>query len=264
MAIADTRRTAVTEPTTSVVARTVRLLAALAESPGDTSIQALAAKVKLAPSTVHRLLEQLGAEGFVEHDSRLRLYRAGPAFLRIAGLVSSGRDIGSQASPFLQFLANRTSETALLALLDRASDTMFFANLVQARDALGYNVTLHVPLPLLWGATSKAILAFMPDEEVERIRKEAQPAPGSHSPVPTSPALFAELVQIREVGYARSHDEKLAGASSVAAPVFAANHTIVGSLALSVPTFRATDEWMGELGPLVREQARGLSLILGG
>lgn len=246
------------------VARTLQLLEALAEARGDTSLQSLSRTLGMAPSTVHRLLVRLIESGFAESDPVTRRYRVGPAFYRVAGLVAAGFSMETQARPLMQDLSQHTGETVILARYDAARQTMYFVESIQSPNALGYNVELLTPQPLVWGATSKAILALLPDEEIELIRVSSRPSPATSDPVPSNEDLFREVREIRRRGYAQSHDEKLSGASSVAAAISAAGGRAVGSLALTLPAFRATEDRLAELGPLVQGAAAQLSRLLGG
>src|SRR3546814_14265980 len=76
------------------------------------------------------------------------------------------------------------------------------------------------PVPLYWGASGKAILAFLPDDEIEQILRREGASPASGEKPPSLRARMAELREVRERGYAISEGQKLPGARGVAAPVF--------------------------------------------
>src|SRR3546814_4202920 len=65
-----------------------------------------------------------------------------------------------------------------------------------------------------------AILAFLPDDEIEQILRREGASPASGEKPPSLRARMAELREVRERGYAISEGQKLPGARGVAAPVF--------------------------------------------
>jgi DNA-binding IclR family transcriptional regulator len=73
-------------------------------------------------------------------------------------------------------------------------------------------------MPAYAGASATAVLAFRPEAEQEAVHATAG-AFAAFAAVPEAGDLKAALREIRERGYAISHDEVNLGASAVAAPV---------------------------------------------
>jgi DNA-binding IclR family transcriptional regulator len=76
--------------------------------------------------------------------------------------------------------------------------------------------------------------------------------------------LSAELVRIRERGYAASAGERQADAGSVAAPVFGLSGEVVGAISACGPRYRVTDEFVAVIAPRVVAVAAQVSRRLGG
>src|SRR3546814_5796548 len=72
-----------------------------------------------------------------------------------------------------------------------------------------------------------AILAFLPDDEIEHILRREGASPASGEKPLSLRARMAELREVRERGYAISEGQKLTGARGVAAPVFDAKGVFV-------------------------------------
>ena len=95
---------------TQSVSRALSLLMKLSEEPEGLNLSELARRVKLAPSTAHRLLTTLQLDQFVRfEDSRwligVRSFDVGSSYLR-------ARDICYMARPYLRFLMQETGETS--------------------------------------------------------------------------------------------------------------------------------------------------------
>ncbi|CAM5612261.1 HTH-type transcriptional regulator KipR [Aquamicrobium terrae] len=244
------------------VQRVVEVLRHLAER-GDTTIKDLSAAIGLVPSTSHRMLDLLVKEGLVERVGERRSYQIGPEFFRLAALVNTRQDIRSLARPYLQQVVDACDETCVLCLYVRSERHMFFAEKIDSSQLLRYQLQLNSPVPVLWGASGRSILAYLPREERRQIFEEAGDAPASGEKRPPIDTLETELAAIRARGYAVSHGQKIAGAVGINSPVFNAAGEVVGSLGITVPQQRLDPSDEPKLGLLVRYHAAALSRVLG-
>jgi DNA-binding IclR family transcriptional regulator len=81
-------------------------------------------------------------------------------------------------------------------------------------------VPIGRPFPLHAGASSKALLAHLTDDEQQAYLSEQATLPAVTEHTITDPQrLRAELALIKERGYATSNGERQSGAASVAAPL---------------------------------------------
>jgi DNA-binding IclR family transcriptional regulator len=246
------------------IAKTVQLLELLADGPPEAmGVRAIARKLGLPVSSVHRLLGILVTAGMVDRDAVTRQYSIGVEFYRIAARVSQNMERPKLALPVLRKLAAEFNETSLLGLYLEQQEQMMFAERVDGTTALQYQIALLTPLPLIWGASGKAILAFLEPTVVRSIHRTARPAPGDGRKPPAKSALEAELEEIRRRGFAVSEGEKLHGARGVAAPVFGPAG-IVGCLCITSPADRLPTVNVGSLAKRIVTEANYLSTIYGG
>src|SRR3546814_9525303 len=75
---------------------------------------------------------------------------------------------------------------------------MNFGYRADGNQRLTYQNDLHRPLSLYWGASGKAILAFLPDDEIEQILRREGASPASGEKPPSLRARMAELREVRE------------------------------------------------------------------
>lgn len=85
------------------------------------------------------------------------------------------------------------------------------------------SVSLGEPYPLHAGASSRALLAFQPDERIEAYLGGGDLVALTPQTVVGPDRLRADLAEIRARGWAQSEAERKEGAASVAAPVL--DHT---------------------------------------
>lgn len=226
-----------TESTTGTIGRALQLLGVLADAPGSVTVKHVAEAMGLAPSTAHRLLNLLKKDGFVESSAESRQYAIGPAFYRVSARVMGSVSKTSIAQPVIDELAVEFDETVLFGLYLPAERALSFAGRADGQQRLTYHVDMHRPLSLVWGASGKAILAFLDADVVRSVIAAEGPSPATGAPAPATEALIAALAKVREQGFAISENEKLPDARGIAAPVFGPAG-VVGCICLTSPTVR--------------------------
>lgn len=231
----------------SAVRRVTEVLDAFAASSGDLGVSELARQLRCSKSVVHRLLAGLAESGYVSADPATRRYRLGSKALLLAQSASARDDLRRRALPHLEVVRERTGETATLSLL-RGTARVYVEQL-ESRQSVRQTVVVGTDAPLHLGASGKAILAQLP--------AEAWPAAARGQ------ALEADLERVRRRGYAVSRAERIAGAASVAAPVFDHTGSVIGSLSAAGVLARAGPRTVTRNGAIVAAAARALSRELG-
>ncbi|MDN3056430.1 IclR family transcriptional regulator [Streptomyces sp. SRF1] len=249
--------------TSGTVARVARLLAAIADADGPVGVGDLAERLGLAPSTVHRLLQLLRAEGLVSAESGDHRYAAGAEFYRISARVVASADVTSMARPYIEALARRFDETVLFGLYLPTRHAMAFTARADGTQALQYRIQMNTPGSLIWGASGRAILAHLPESRIEEVIGAAEPAPATGALPPGRAELEAELARIRETGFALTEGEKLPEARGIAAPVFGPSG-VLGCLLLTSPKNRLPHGDVHVIGSTIADAAAEFSHAVGG
>jgi len=238
--------------------RVLALLRAAAEFEGPISIKEMALKLGLAQSTVHRMFDILVAEGFMRQDPQSRRYSIGAEFYRVATLVAASHSFGDFAGPTLAGLTVETGETAAFALYLNGTGQMVFTSVSDSPHSLRYRLDSRERMPVVWGASGLAILAFLPEEERTTIAASADPSPVTGA-VLDPVALEHRLADIRDTGWAWSQGEKIPESVGIAAPVMSAGR-VTGCVALTVPSVRFDPAGLVRYGELVVNAAGALSM----
>jgi IclR family acetate operon transcriptional repressor len=244
------------------VRRVVEVIRFFAER-GDATLKELSLALSLAPSTCHRLLELMGRDGLIEQDRVRSRYRVGSEMYRISALVQSRRDIRKTALPFLRSVVDACGETCVLSLYLPSEGKIFFAEKIDSDKLLRYQLTMNMPVSALWGASGRAIVAFLDKETIDRIYSQEGRAPGTGEELPSRRALEKDLLAIRQRGYDVTFGQKVSGAVGISAPIFETGGKVVGSLCVTIPKNRITSKDRPRLGQLVHATAQRLSEALG-
>lgn len=214
---APARRAATAANSAMTVERACDVLLLFAKLPqARLGVTEIATTLELSKPAVHRILSSLRNKGMVELDPSSRKYSLGPVILSLGLSYLDKLDIQAIAAPELARLSRATNETATLSV--RAGDARVYVDQVTPHREVLMSVQIGIPHPLHAGASSKAFLAHLPDEEIDRYLHEPLRLLTPRTVVdPLS--LRRELAAIRQRGWAQSVGERQAGAASVAAPV---------------------------------------------
>ena len=245
------------------VTRVVKLLACLAEAEGDVSIKWLCQSLNLPASTVHRLLGLLIKEGIVERAPSRAMYGPGPEFMRIGSLVAAKVRIADLARPIMRALVEESDETCVLLRYIPASRKVMALHAEYSSHPLRYQIDMYQPHSLLWGATGRAVLAFLSEAEIEAALKDNDRSPASGDKLPPKATFMKELFGIRERGYALTHGQKIEGAVGLAAPLFNSERQAIGCLSITVPKARFNQKGHTKLAGLLLASAAKLNRRLG-
>lgn len=176
----------------------------------------IANQLGLSKAVVHRILSALRNKGLVEFDEGSRRYSLGPVIMSLGLTYLQKLDVRAVAMPELVELSHETNETTTLSVRT-GSNRVYVDQVTPMREVL-MSVKIGVPYPLHAGASSKAFLAFLPGEEIDRYLDEPL-AKVTAGTITDRRKLRRELAQIAERGWAASVGERQIGAGSVAAPI---------------------------------------------
>lgn len=212
------------------IQRAVQYLAWIADG-GPTTVQALAQRFDVAPSTAYRYAASLRDSGMLWDlpGGRLGL---GPRAVQLEMGFRKALDEWSPYRPVMSELAALTGETA--ALFVPVEDDAVCIDTVESDKPLRFSIARGVARPMLRGAPSKAMLPYLPEDAVARLAGRPPRLDGAGCE-----GLLAEVSLIRQRGYAVTQDEVDCGVWAVGVPVFDQAGACQGSLSTLAPTFRA-------------------------
>ncbi|PKV84542.1 IclR family transcriptional regulator [Streptomyces sp. TLI_146] len=241
------------------VDRAVSVLEALARL-GEAGVTEIADELGVHKSTAFRLLGALENRGLVGQEKERGKYFLGAGMLRLAGAAAVRLDVSQEGVPVCRALADRTGETANVAVLDGDAAV----NIMQARGAaavtafnwLGRRTPLHAT------ASGKALLAHLPEERREALLGQGLARFTAHTL--TDPAVLrAELAGVVERGYAQTAEELEDGLNALGAVVRGHDGAVIGAIGVSGPAYRMPRESLPEVAEHVLEAAQDLSRRMG-
>jgi IclR family transcriptional regulator, acetate operon repressor len=218
----------------SSVDNALRLLVILRDRE-EIRVSEASAELGVARSTAHRLLAMLHSHGLVEQSPN-RAYRVGPVLAEIGLSALRHLDVRAHIRPFLEQLVAELGETAHFVV--REGRNCRFAESVECTHALRTTARVGIAYPAHTTSGGKALLAELDDEQL----RELYPVERLDGHFGTRDALFAELDEVRRLGYARFRGETGNGISAVGIVLRTSSGRVAGALTVSAPAPRMPED----------------------
>ena len=235
------------------------VLETLALAERGRGVTEIADELGLAKSQVHRLLQTLIERGYVRQDAETGRYACTLKMWEYGALIADRVDVRSVATVHLKALADRTSETVHMSVLDGA-DALYIDKIDSPKPVRAYS-RVGGRAPAYCVATGKALLAYAPRSVVEAFNGKLE----RHTPrtIGTFEDLERELARVREQGYALNRGEWRESVCGVGVPIFGSDRKVVAAVGISGPLERLTPGVLRDFAPLVIDTGRAISRELG-
>ncbi|MGA8223682.1 MAG: IclR family transcriptional regulator, partial [Candidatus Acidiferrales bacterium] len=215
--------------------RGLRLLHLFSESPKGLTAKQVAALSRLPVSTVHRFLANLVTAGFLNRDGEGTHY-LGIACFSIGQAAVGQLDIRRLSLPYLRELNQQTRETIHLTV--RHGLSAVYVEKLDSPEPLRIHSRIGAAVPLNCTAVGKIMLAYMPEEERDRILPQLDLKRLTPNSVGNLQELKTELYRVRKNGYACDLEEHELHIRCVAAPIWDHTGSVQSSLSITAPTIR--------------------------
>lgn len=198
--------------------QTLRILSFLARQRGPVAARTIAEQLGIPRSTTYHLLTAMAQRGFVVHLSSDRRWGLGTAAFELAGGYTRQQPLARLGRPLVASLADRTGESAHLAILAGRDVVYIVEERSPRRPALVTDVGVRLPAHLT--ATGRAMLAALPREQVRALYPDPATLTDRTGRGPrTTGALRETLRAVRAAGYASEDGEVTLGFRSVGVAV---------------------------------------------
>lgn len=198
--------------------QTLRILSFLARQRGPVAARTIAEALGIPRSSAYHLLRTLAAHGFVVHLGSEHRWGLGTAAFELAGGFARQQPLARLGRPLVAALADRTGESAHLAVMTGRDVLYLVEERAPRRPALVTDVGVRLPAHLT--ATGRAMLAQLPREQVRALYPDAGVFADRTGRGPRTPRELRDLLRmVRQTGIATEDGEVTLGFRSVAVAV---------------------------------------------
>lgn len=204
-------------------------------------------------ATLYRLIQTLTHQGMLSYDPDRQTYALGVRLVRLAHAAWATSSLAPIARPYLDELAEETGETIHLAQLDNGQ--VLYVDKRNATKPVEMFAQAGKVGPAYCTGVGKAMLAFLPDEALERaLQRQSFHRFTSHT-LDTPESLKAELEAIRTRGHAFDREEHEPGIICCAVPILTRTGRVIGALSVTSTTARTSLAALEAGAPRIKETA---------
>lgn len=244
------------------LSRGLQVLDILNEKGSSVGVSELSRLLSVDKSTAHRLLSTLSHQDYVRQDPETKRYSLGLKVIELSRNFFTRLELRREARPFLKELGQKTGEAVILAAL--IQDAVIRIDSEESRNfQLVVTPEIGTEAPAHCSTSGKAILAWLGDEEVERIIAKKGLKQYTPKTITSLAQLKQHLRQIRKQEYAFDDGEVEAGLRCIGAPLRDRTGKVMASVVISGPSTRLTLDLIPKLADTVREVAAKISAQLG-
>lgn len=239
------------------VERAADILGYLSRAAAPVGVVEMERALGLRRPTLYRLLHTLEGKGFVRSVGDPQRFTLGFRVVELARTWLGRSDFATIARPYLDRLWRETRETVALFVLGEGGRSRVCVYEQPSPEALVFTRGVGWVEDLTVGASGLAILGSLDPSARDAVLDDVTPAK-------RRAALQRRLAELARTGYAVSAGDIIAGAASLAAPVFDHRGTVRGAVSLFGPATRVVGGHRENCLRRLLQAARDMTAAAGG
>jgi len=243
------------------VERALDILELLSSSKAGLTLSDLSSSLDVHKSSVHYLLDTLLRRGYVHRNEVTKRLLLGLKILTLSDAALAGVELRRHAAVHLRRLMEKSGLTVHLAVLE--GDEAVLVDKLEPAGAARVSTWVGKRMDLHSSAVGKAIMAYLPDEQFERLARDRGFTRYNENTKVTRRRIEEDIDQIRRRGYAVEDEEGEIGFRCVGCPIFDSEGRIAAAVSVAGTTSQITSESGALLSERVKETADAITRCIG-
>jgi DNA-binding IclR family transcriptional regulator len=189
-------------------------------------------------SSLSSFLSRLVAHGYLSLDAPSKRYTLGSQIMVLAARYLNNLDLIEISRPIVRELTASTGESAAVAT--RSSSDIVIVCKEDSPQLIKRTMQIGDRSPMYASASGKAILAYLPEDEIGRYLCSVRLEPLTKRTIKDSKVLQRELTKIRSLGIAYNREELSEDIIAIAAPIFDLYGSVNAAIVVSFPISRTS------------------------
>lgn len=241
--------------------RVLRIMEYVAEHQKGCSHTQIANGLTIPKASLSALLKTMREEGYLTLDPETHRFSVGISVLTLANSYLGNLNLARMGAPVIRELFIQANMFSVLVVPQGSEYVIIGAESEPA--ILTHSLQIGHRGPLFCSGVGRAIMAFLPDAEVDSILIASDLHPITSKTVYHRPEILTELRKVRKSGLVWSNSESIEGISSVCAPVFDWHGKPLAAVGVAAPTGHFDKARRKHAENVVKMAAEKLSGLLG-
>jgi len=219
------------------IEKVLNLLELLADD-NELRITEISQKLNMGITTVYRMLNTLKCQGYVIQNEKNSKYYLGNKLFILGNKIQNTFSLLNIVLPFLKSLSQETIESINFSVLE-GKDSLCLSK-VDSSEVLRTEVKIGERLPAHCTAVGKAMLAFLPEDELNRLygnKDDGLDTLTIHS-ISSVSELMKCLEEIRKKWYALDQEEYHIGVNCLGVPILNTKGISIAGISITGPSSR--------------------------
>jgi IclR family transcriptional regulator, KDG regulon repressor len=242
--------------------RALQILTAFSSERTELSLGQVSEMLDLSKATVLRLCSTLVKFGFLRQDQESKKYFLGLKVFELGSIVLSSFSLTRVASPHLTALESKLGKTVFLGILEE-DELLYVDKREGAKDGIRFTSNIGKRRPPYWGMLGPALMAYLPDEEIDRILAKNPLAINARRSLTTNDQYKEWLRKIREQGFVIEDETAFEGIGGVAAPIRDFTGKVTAAVGVGYISSSVDSKTLNKIVKEVTGAASGISKELG-
>jgi len=200
------------------------------------TVEDIGAALGMPTSTTYRHVRGLVQAGFLDPVTGAG-YALGPGFIRYDRVLRQNDQLIRVAEPIMRDLLTQTSQQANVILCRRFKDCVMCVHEIEgSKPHPTTSYVRGVAMPMFLGATSKVILANLPDRTLKSVYLDNEKTIQRTLKLRDWKAFREQFREIKRAGFALTDSEVAPGRIGLAAPISRDDQVIAGISLVAIPS----------------------------
>jgi DNA-binding IclR family transcriptional regulator len=252
----------------SVGSRVFEILRLFIDKKEIWTVDELIGELQCSPSTVYRAVRLLTKERFLYPMTGAR-YMLGSAFIEYERVIRKTDSLLAVGAAELKSLVENVDTPSIGLLCRFYRDSVMCVHQEQSPQILNSMVSYErgLPMPLFRGATSRVILANLPNRQMRRIYDQFVEEIAAYNQGSDWKSFMSNMRVLRQQGYCIARGEVDRGVVGIAAPIIllrGTNNEDIGSISLALPKVDLDEVTINDIAQKVKDTAKRIEEAMSG
>jgi DNA-binding IclR family transcriptional regulator len=216
--------------------RTLEIFEAFAKTRRPLTLTELAQTLSVPVSSCFGLVRAMAGRGYLQAANERKAFYPTGKMLRHAEIIAAHDPVIPRIAGELMVLRDRTDETVILGQLHTTGREVIYLEIVESRQNIRYSASVGDLKPLHSSAIGKALLAAMPEEQIEQLLKKLPLLRVTPDTLTSSDAVKGDLAKGRARGFQMTRGENVPDVAAVAVAVSVSSR--IFGVAIAAPLHR--------------------------